>query len=78
MDETTDVVVLCDERIPAYVKGKIHKMIVQTVMLYEVETEMKRCRYACCHTLRDHVKNDNIMDRLMVKNITERYRRCSP
>ena len=52
----------------------IHKMIVQPAMLYGMETvpvtssclkkldvtEMKMCRWACGHTLRDHVRNDNI------------------
>ena len=31
--------VLCDNRIPPYVKGKIHKLIVQPAMLYGMETE---------------------------------------
>ncbi len=37
-------------------------------------TEMKICRWACGHTLRDHVRNDNIRERLKVENITERCR----
>ena len=43
-------------------------------------TEMKMCRWAwpCGHILRDHVKNDKIMERLKVENITKRCRnaRC--
>ena len=35
-------------------------------------TEMKMCRWACCHTLRDHERNDDISERLTVENITER------
>ena len=30
--------VLCDKRVPPYVKGNIHKVIVQPAMLYEMET----------------------------------------
>ena len=68
-----DVGVLCDKRVPPHVKGKIHKMIVQSAMLYGMETvpmtsshvkklevtEIKMCRCACGHTLRDHVRNDD-------------------
>ena len=50
--------VLCDKRVPAHMKGKIHKMIIQPAMLYGMETvpvtsshmkklevtEMKMCR----------------------------------
>ena len=39
-------------------------------------TEMKMCRWACGHTLRDHVRNDDIRDRLKVENTTERYRKA--
>ena len=35
-------------------------------------TEMQICRWACGHTLRDHVTNDDIMERLEEENITER------
>ena len=39
-------------------------------------TEMKMCRWACCHTLRDHVRNDDIREKLKVENITERCRKA--
>ena len=29
------------------------------------------CRWACSHTLRDHVRNDDIRERLKVENIRE-------
>ena len=65
--------VLCDKRVPTHVKGKIHKMIVQPAMLYGIETvpmtstqvkklevtEMQMCRWACGHTLRNHVTKDH-------------------
>ena len=35
-------------------------------------TEMKMCRWACGHTLRDHVRNDNIEEGLKVESNTER------
>ena len=39
-------------------------------------TKMKMCRWASGHTLRDHVKNDEIRERLKVENITERCRKA--
>ena len=75
--------VLCDKRVPPYVKGKIHKMIVQPAMLYGMETvkklevtEMKMCRWACGHMLRDHVRNENIKERLKVESMAERCRKA--
>ena len=52
-------------------------MIVQSTMLNGMErvpatsshvnelevTDMKMCRWACGHTLRDHMRNDNITER---------------
>ena len=35
---------------------------------------MKMCRWACGHTLRDHVRNENIKERLKVESIAERCR----
>ena len=73
-----------------HVKGKINKIIVQPAMLYGMEavpvssshvkklevTEMKMCRWACGHTLRDHVRNENIKERLKVESIAERCRKA--
>ena len=39
-------------------------------------TEMKICRWAGGHTLRDHVRNDDVRERVNVENITERYRKA--
>ena len=66
--------VLCGKRVSPDVKGKIHKNIVQPAMQYGMErvlvtishvkklevTDMKMCRWACGHTLRDHVRNEHI------------------
>ena len=82
--------VLCDKRVPPHVKEKIHKTIVQPAMLYGMETvpvtsshekklevtAMKMCRWACGQTLRDHVRNDNIREKLKVENKTERCRKA--
>ena len=84
--------VLCDNRVPPHVKGKINKMIVQPAMLYGMETvplpvtsshakklevtEMKMCRWACGHTLRDHVRNEIIKERLKVESNSERCRKA--
>ena len=82
--------VLCDKRVPPHVKGKINSMIVQPAMLYGMDTmpatsyhvkkrevtEMKMCIWACGHTLRDHVRNENIKERLKVESIAERCRKA--
>ena len=61
-------------------------MTVQPAMLYRMETvpvtsahvkslevaEMKMCRWACGHTLRDHVRNENIKERMKIEKITDR------
>ncbi len=63
------------------VKGKI---VVQPAMLYATETlplasrhvrkldtiEMKICRWTCGRTRKDHVRNDDIRNRLEVENIS--------
>ena len=80
--------VLCDKRAPQHVKGKIHKTIVQPAMLYGMETvpvtsshvkklevtELKMCRWALGYTLRYHVGNYDIRERLTVETITEMCR----
>ena len=38
-------------------------------------TEMRMCRRACGHTLRDHVRNYNTRERLNVENVSERCRK---
>ena len=77
----------CDTRVPPHVKGHIHKKIVQPAMLETVPvtsshvkklelTEMKMCILACGHTLRDHVRNENINERLKAESIAERCRKA--
>ena len=81
--------VLCDKRVPPHVKGKINKMIGQPAMLYGMETvpvtsshanklevtEIKMCIWACGH-IWDHVRNENIKERLKVESIAERCRKA--
>ena len=78
-------VVLYDKRVPSHVKGKIHKTIVQPAMLYGMETvpvtsshvkKLEVTEMKMCHTIRDHVRNDDIRERLKVENITERCRKA--
>ena len=71
--------------------GKIYTMIVKPAVLYGMETlpvtsshlkklkvtEIMMCRWACGHTLRDHVRNDNIRERLHVEDITERFSKAT-
>ena len=82
--------VLCDKRVPPHVRRNIHKMVIQPAMPYGMETvpmtsshvkklevtEMKMCRWACGQTLRDHMINDSIRERLNVESITERCRKA--
>ena len=82
--------VQCDKIVQPHEKERIHNTIVQPAMLYGMETvpmtsshvnklevtEMKMCGWACSHTLRDHVRNDDIIERLKVENITERCRKA--
>ena len=82
--------VLCDKRVSPHVKGKIHNMIVQPAMLYGMETvpvtsshvkklevtEIKMCIWVCGHTLRDHVRNENVKERLTLESIAERCRKA--
>ncbi len=66
------------------VKGKIYKTFAQSAMLYASETlllassrhvrkleatEMKMCRWTCGYTTKDHVRNDDIRNRLEVENV---------
>ena len=64
-------------------------MIVQPAMMYSMETvpttsshvkklevaDVKMCRWACGHTLRDHVRNDDIRERLKVESIVAMCRK---
>ncbi|XP_070000722.1 uncharacterized protein [Penaeus vannamei] len=80
---------LCDKSIPSKVKGRIH-MGIQPAMLFGMETlplsarntkrlevaEMKMRRWACGHTLKDHVRNEVIREIFGIMPITERFRKA--
>ena len=52
-------------------------MSVTSSHVKELEvTEMKMCRWACGHTLRDHVRSENIKERLTVESIAKRCRKA--
>ena len=34
--------------------------------------KMKMCRWACGHALKDHVRNENIKERMKIEKITDR------
>ncbi|XP_047469491.1 uncharacterized protein LOC125025518 [Penaeus chinensis] len=75
--------VLCDRKVPPRVKGKIRRTVVQPAMMYGMETvslsirdtkrlevaEMKMCRWALGHTLKDHVRNEYIKERMGIVGI---------
>ena len=79
-----------DKGVPPHVRGKMHKMIVQSAMRCGTDripmtschvkklevTDMTMCRWACGHTLRDHVRNDDTRERLKVENTTVRCRKA--
>ena len=47
-------------------------MPVTSSHLKKEVTKMKICKWTCGHTLRDHVRNENIKERLKVESIAER------
>ena len=60
--------VLCDKRVPSHVKGKIHNNRSASTQVKKLEvTDMNMCRWTCSHTLRDHVRNGYIRERLKVE-----------
>ena len=81
--------ILYDKRIPQRVNGHMYTMVVQPAMLYATEiltlatrhvrkletTERKMCRWTCEHTRKDHVRNDDIRNKLEVENISVMYKK---
>lgn len=82
--------ILCDKSIPSKVKGRIHMMVIQPAMLYGMETvplstrdtkrlevaEMKTCRRACGHTLKEHERNEVIREKLGIMHFMEHCRKA--
>ncbi len=73
--------ILCDKRKPERVKRKIYKAVVHALRYRDTTsgsryvskletTEMKMCRWTCGYIRKDHVRNDDIRNRLEVENIS--------
>ena len=65
-----------DDRSASYVYGMETVPVTSSHVKKLEVTEMKVCRWACGHTLRDHVRNENIKERLKVESIAERCRKA--
>ena len=73
--------VVCDHRVPGWLKGKLHKQMVRPAMLYGLETvpltkaqerklevaEMRMLRYETGATWEDRIKNKDIRSKLKIK-----------
>ena len=73
--------VICDRRLPARVKGKVHSSVIRPAMVYGVETvavtkkqveemevaEMKMLRFAMGVTRKDKIKNEHIRSTVKVE-----------
>ena len=72
--------VLCDQKAPLSVKGKLHKVVVRPAMLHSTEilavtqrmekklevAEMRMLRFECGITRLDKVKNEEVRSKLKV------------
>ena len=70
--------VLCDKRVPQKLKGKFYRTVIRPGMLYGAEcwptkrrhvqqlgvAEMRILRWACGHTRKDRIRNDDIRERV--------------
>ena len=77
---------LCDKRVPARVKGKIHQTVVRPSMMHGLETvgttknqeaeldvaEMKMLRFALGVTRKDRIKNEHVCGTVKVGQISRK------
>ena len=80
--------VLCDRKAPLSVKGKLHKVVVRSAMLYSTETlavtqrmekklevaEMRMLRFESGITRLDKVKNEEVRSKLKVGQLGVKMR----
>ena len=65
-----------DDRSASYAVGMETVPVTSSHVKKLEVTEMKMCRWACGHTLRDNVRNENIKERLKAESIAERCRKA--
>ena len=77
---------MCDRRVPARLKGKIHKAVVRPALMYGLETaplkkteerkldvtELKMLRWMSGVTMKDRVKNEYIRGTIKVTDISKK------
>ena len=80
--------VLCDQKTPLSVKGKLHKVVVRLAMLYSTETlavmqrikkkfevaEVRMLRFECGNIRLDKVKNEEVRSKLKVGQLGVKMR----
>ena len=80
--------VICDRRLPARVKGKVHNSVVRPAMVYGLETvavtkkqveemkvaEMKMLRFAVGVTRKDKIRNEHIRSTVKVERLGMKMR----
>ena len=80
--------VICDRRLPARVKGKVHSSVVRPEMVYGLETvavtkkqaeamevaEMKMLRFAIGVTRKDKIRNEHIRSTVTVERLGMKMR----
>ena len=80
--------VVCDRKMPVWIKGKVYKTMIRPVMIYGAEawtlrkkeeellerTEMRMLRWIMGVSLKDHRRNEDIRKTVGVANITDKVR----
>ena len=78
--------ILCDNKVPQKLKGKFYRTAIRPALLYGAEcwptkgqhiqklsvAEIRMLRWICGHTRKDHVRNEDVRDKLGVASIEEK------